>query len=252
MIGVGSILVAVLAAAPQVGLVRRSMPGVSEETIAVVLGQTTQALERESIDSRILSATCPGDANCLASLARDSKFAAAVGVTIARGRKDLTVDLEAIDGQAQRLAVQTFTVPAKGEPFPAEASDFFHGLKVALAHSDTPRVVELEPRSPPDADPVQVRPANRLLVVSGVTTVATGAIGFGLLIGGGVLKSQLDGRLATRPITGITRTQAESQSSLANSLTTVSIVALAVAGAAAIASGVIWFQKPDPEVDPSH
>jgi hypothetical protein len=237
-----------LAAAPEVAVVQRSTEGVSPEVVAKVLRQISDGLKNEGFSPRTLSKSCV-DAKCLSDTSLSEKVAATVGVTIIRGRRDLTLDLEAIDGQQRQLAINTFGVPFKGAPLPLECAEFFRNLKLELAPKnaaiDVPRVVQLEPDPKIEEAPelVEPKPARGLVRAAAVTTIVTGAAGVGLLIASAVVKIRLDGIWAKRDgsvITEISRGEAERQAQLSNSLGTGSIVALAVTGVAAVATGVLW------------
>lgn len=230
-----------LASAPPVALVKRSTTKASDEAVKAVLREITLGLEREGFEVRAGPETCGEDAKCLAGVAQTSGSAAALGVTIVNGRRALTVDIEAIDRLQHRLAAQAFGVPFKGEPLPADATEFFHLLKRALTPlpEDAPKVVQLEPAPTPTPELIQTRPHRPLLKVAVVTTIASGAVGIGLLIAGLVAKNQLDRDLHKSPIP-ITRDQAYTRAGLANGLGAGSATALTLCGAAGVASTLLW------------
>ena len=246
MLSLCATLTLLLTANPEVGLVKRTMSGATDATVAVVLQKIAEGLEGHGLGARAVSTTCGGEVKCLASVARDSRLAAVVAVTIVRGRRELTIDLEAVDAAQRQLAVQTFEVPLSGAPFPAEGAEFFRALKTALAKSvdDSPRTVELAPKPQADSEPipevVKPRGSNRLMLATGVTTVVTGVAGLALLIAGLVAKGQLEARLTGNPVVGITRREAERRADVANALGTASAISFGVAGAGAVTTGILW------------
>jgi hypothetical protein len=235
-------LSAFLAAAPRVGLVKGSDTRAPEETVALVTRQITRGLEDEGFEVHPPTATCPEGPSCLGAIAKKEGLAAALAVTIVKGRRELAVDIEAIDPRQRRLAAETFLVPFKGEPFPPQAAELFHLLKQLLTPlpEDAPRVTQLEPdpASPPQL--TQAPPHRPLLKVAAVTTIATGAIGLGLLIAGAVAKGQLDADIHRSTGIVITRDQANARAALANGLGTGSATALSLCGAAGVATGLLW------------
>src|SRR5687767_14862526 len=134
-------LTTVLGADPAVAVVKRSAVGVSDEAVAVVMRTVSEGLRVEGLEVQSASITCSGDRPCLAELAKSLKVEAVVGVTIIRGRRDITVDLEAVDGNQRQIAVQTFSVPNKGQPFPPEGAAFFNSVSRGMKVKDTPVAV---------------------------------------------------------------------------------------------------------------
>lgn len=252
MIGLLAAL-AVLTATPEVALVKRSIEGVSEETVAAVMRQITAGVQAQGLSVQTAKATCR-DAKCLGDLSLSSKVAASIGVSIIRGRRDLTLDLEAIDGQQHQVALGTFGIPVKGEPLPADCAEFFRTLKLAVAPTpvaDSPRVVKLEPTNEATPELVQSRSNSGLLRVSAGTTIAAGAVGLGLFLASAVVKVGLDGRLSHRSqsgvVMGITRDEAQNQANLSNGLINASFVPLAIAAVAAVTTVILYLRDSSPE-----
>ncbi len=207
-------------------MVQRSATGVAPKPAAAVMRELTAGLERAGFVVCVTS--CKG---------------ATVSVTLSPGRRDLTVDLEAVDAGGKQLAVRTFGVPLSGAPFPVDVAGFFAALKV---ESDAPKVVALEPVVEVEAKPVIVdRAPSPVLPVLAVTTAVTAAAAIGLVIASLVVKGQVESRVQPgRAIEG-TRAEAQSQANLANGLGTASAVTFGLAGAALVTTGVLWFQRQD-------
>lgn len=243
------LLLAFVTASP-VGLVTRSAKGVPDDTVRLVLEGLTAGLKQEGLTVRPLTPGCSLDAACLAAAARENGLAAVVGVTLLKGRRDLALDLEAIDGKGRQLAVDTFSAPLAGAPLPPEAEVFLDRLKRALAPpaEDAPRAVRLEPETSPAPDLVQAPSRGPWVKVSAVTTVASAALGLGCLIAGAVLKGQLDAKLNPGGVTSaISRPEAEARARTVNALGTIGVVSLAITGAAAVTTTVLWLAPPATE-----
>jgi hypothetical protein len=240
-------MAAVLSATPEVAVVKVSTAGVSEATVALVIRTVTEGLQTEGLIAHQAARTCSDSRPCLASIATEVKAAAAVGVTVIRGRRDLTIDLEAVDPEQRELAVQTFSVPLSGAPFPPEAIAFFNTvsrrLKIANPpRDDAPREVRLTPETPIGGQ-VEVREVSGRTQATRVAigvTIAGGVATLALVIAGVMAKGQLDQTLSRPgPIVG-TRAQAETQASLANGLISGSLGAGGVTAAALTTALVLW------------
>jgi hypothetical protein len=237
----------VLSSTPlQVLIVRRSSAGVADTTVAAVMHAVGNALERQGLVATIDVLTCSGDPACLAAQARASFAAATVAVTIVKGRRQLTLDLEAVDDAERPLTQRTFSVPLSGEPLPEEGTRFVeevaHALLAPLRPTDAPKVVELAP--PPSRERLDVAsappPTPLALRAAGGTTIALGAATVGLLIAGLVVKGGLDTQVNAGPVIQLTREQAGQQASSANGLLTASALGAALTAAAGITTGVLW------------
>ena len=234
-----------LAASPQVVVIKRTSVGVSETAVARVVLTLLDELTKAGIEAREAPGTCGPERVCLASTAQLAKAAAALGVTIVRSRRDLTIDLEAVDDSEHPLGLQTFSVPLSGQPFPPAASAFFASLAAAVVKpaADAPRAVQLEP--PPSDAPIVIQRSNTAGHVAAVSTLVVGATAIGLLVAGMVMRGSLETKL--RPPNGIIsgpRADAERQAGQVNAVLTGSLVATVVALASGGAAILLWDQGP--------
>ena len=249
-------LLTVLAAQPpHVALVKRSSAGIDNAVTAVVMRAVSDALLEDGLTASLEDLRCPGDAACLASVAQGSSAVATVALTLVRGRKQLTVDLEAVDEAERALGVVTFTVPLLGAPLPLEGTQFLKRVADALlaAHqaADAPKLQQLEPVArPPPVAAVEVRARSSSgsagLKVAGGSAIVLGAATVGVLIAAMVVKSGLEGQLARQPLP-LTRVEAEQQASLANGLFTATVIAGGLTTAATVTTGVLWLKGPADE-----
>jgi hypothetical protein len=239
------LMLALAASPPQVALVKRSPPGLQNTVGAAVLHAVGDALKAKGLAVTIEVLGCEPDASCLASAARSSSSVATVALTIARGRKELTIDLEAVDENEKSLGVATLSVPLSGEPLPEEGLRFLGRVADGLLKPvvDAPKAVVLAPAEQPlqvavvAASPAPSRlpakAAGGAAIILGVATVA-------LLVAGTVMKGDFDARVGgPRIITSIRRAQAEEQATLINDLFTASTVGAGLTTAAAGAAGLL-------------
>ncbi|MHB8876448.1 MAG: hypothetical protein ACYC8T_22365 [Myxococcaceae bacterium] len=243
-----SLTAALLGGAPQqVVLVKGSAVGISDQTAATVLRTVGEALQERGFATQLHQGACDADRSCLAKASQSAGAAAALGVTMVRGRKDITIDLEAVDAQERQLAVQTFSANPRGRPFSGEAATFFDSLAGALAaplESDVPRVVDLASHPSAGRSELAAAPPSRTRQLSSGAAAVGGVAALACLIGGLVVKGDLDSRLQAGPVvTGFTRDEAQGRAGLANGLFTGALLSAAVAGAAGVAAGVLWSQE---------
>lgn len=244
------VLALLTVAPPPVLVVRRETVGVSEPVVATVLRGVADGLTLEGLAAGEAKPACGGDAACLAQTAADAHAAAAMGVTVVKTRKGLSVDLEAIAADARALGVATFPVPASGAPFPPEAIAFLNKLARALApkEEDAPKLVELAPAPQKGPAPVEAvhatarRPLLRPLVV-GTAIVGVAALGLGLA--GGLYANDLKARFTAGRFINETRMQAQSEAALANGLVTGALISALVAAAAGVTGLIVWATDPD-------
>ncbi len=233
----------VLGAAPGIAVVKRSTSGVSEQVVALVLRTVEEGLRSEGLNPQSWPGICSDDRVCLGAAAKLAKTAAAVGVTVIRGRRDITVDLEAVDANQQQLAVQTFSVPSKGEPFPPEGIAFFNSVARRVKRDDAPREVRLtpEPAQQPAVEVIADR--SPAAGISAGVTIAAGVATIALVIAGIVVKGQLDAAINSgRPVAPLTRAAAEAKASTANALFSASLAAGGLTAAAAATTLVLFAQ----------
>ncbi len=240
-----------LAAAPATGLTVSAQVGKSSTPAATYL----DALEQEFIAARLpvrrFELTCDGKRECLVDAARAADLPAIVAVTLAAGKKQTTIDLEALrvrDGST--VGQLTFVVTGRmGEPERAQVRAFATQLYEALAapepKPDTPLANEpalLTPSNP--VDPLALTtppppPSTRSRVpayLMGGGAVA-GAVTSGVFLG---LASASRETLESTPNPSpLTRAEADGLAAAANRDYSVSLAAGIVAGALATGA-IIW------------
>lgn len=239
----------VLAAAPKVTLVERSTLGLTERQATEARGKLVGALSAAGLEAGTAAEQCE-DRSCLVakSLKRDH---CVLGVTLAKSRKGITVDLEAVDGELLVLQHTFIATLDKLEKAP-ELTEFAQQLAKKLAVRDAPvvtpapqeprPVVELAPRETPawvDQRPV---PPSRAPVVLGAVAAGVGAVAIGLLVANVVVKGELDRALGEQPyVTSLTRTEAEAKAATANALLVGGVLGLTLGlggGATALGLGL--------------
>lgn len=237
------VLALLCAAPPPVLVVRRETAGVPEAAVAAVVRRVVDGLTAEGLAPGEVKLACAGDAACLATAARDAHAAGAIGVTVLKSRKGLSVDLEAIAPDARSVAVETFPVPSSGEPFPIEGADFLKKAGRALAppsEDDAPRATSLAP-APKEEVGVALEPrGNAALRVAATSAVVTGVLGLGFGVAGGVYGSALTAKFQPGRRVPQTRDSAVAEAGLANGLMTASLIASLVAVAAGTTAVVLW------------
>ncbi len=224
----------------RVSIVERSTLGVSPATGASLRERLKTVLTREEISTTVLKENCTSR-ECLMSLARE-RGTCVVGVTLVKNKKGLTVDVEAVDGEVVVLQNTFLLTGEKLEQSP-EAQVFAHKLRARLV-DDRP-VAEKPPTLEPKREVVEPSLDDSLArapqsvaptVLTGVA-IGSGVVAISLLIASAVVKGQLDAQLATQPVTGLTRVQAQQQADLANGLLAGSVIGFGVgiaAGATAL------------------
>lgn len=224
------LLLLAAADAPPVIVVERVSLGLKPAEAAAARQQLVEALRRAGLGARPGDAACP-DRPCLHALAKGWS-AWLVGVSVAKSKKGLTFDLEAVDAQ-EVLAQQAFLHVGKRLDDSPDVEVFLQQLLERRRPPRDDRPVAEAPRREPALDPpAEVRrpepafdvedapaPASPAPKVLGVAAAGLGALGAGLLVGGLVAKGDLDARLASGPVVqGLTRQEAQAQADLANAL----------------------------------
>ncbi len=230
------LLLAIAAGDVRVDIVERSTLGLSAPASVRLRERLKVALERDELTSRLAASRC-ADRACLMALAK-SAGTCVVGVTVVKGRKGLTIDLEAVDATSVVLQ-HTFLLSTDRLEDSPEAQVFAHQLNTRLL-KDTP-VVEPERAAAPtllepvvEAQPAWLEPAPAPVFprVLGGVSAGVGAVAIGLVIAGAVVKGQLATSLNETPVvTTLTRAQAQQQADAANALLGTGVVALIIAAA---------------------
>lgn len=214
----------------KVTIVERSTLGVSPAVGASLRERLKTALETAGLQVELGTQSC-ADRLCLLAVAHSQK-SCAVGMTVVKSRKGLTVDLEAVDAE-RVLLQQTFLLSNEKLEKSPEAQVFAYQLSgklvkdrpVVEAPVPEPKSVVAEVETKPDwlePPPAPVGPR-----VLGVSSAVVGAAGLALMVVSAVVKGQLDTALGERPvITTLTRGQAQQQADLSNALLGTGVVAL--------------------------
>ena len=217
--------------AADVAVVERSTLGLPPSAGAQLRARLVLALEAVKLKAELVAEPC-ADRACLQSIARERKRVV-VGMTVVKCKKGLTVDLDAVDGEAVVLQ-QTFLLTSDRLEQSPEAQVFAHQLSARVV-KDTPLVEAPKPdvrepvvtvqEAPAFVDDEAPRPSPAPTVL-GVTSAGVGAAGLALLIGGVASKGQLDATLAQPVVTQLNRSQAQAQADTANGLMAGGAVAL--------------------------
>lgn len=238
-----------LAAAPATGLTLSAQVGKSSTPATVYL----DAIEQEFLASRLpvrrLTSACEGKRECLVDAAKGASLPAIVSVTIASGRKQTTIDLEAVRARdAAVLGQLTFVSAgrlgdAERTQLRAFARQLFDALDVPEPTTDAPLARELQLTPKENAQTVDLTQpppvATRSRVpawVMGGGAVA-GAVTSGIFLG---LATDSRTRLETTPDPSpLTRSQANQLAADANRDYSVALAAGIAAGALATGA-IIW------------
>lgn len=237
--------------AADVAVVERSTLGLPPSQGAQLRARLVLTFEAVKLTGELLPDAC-ADRACLQALARARKQVV-VGMTVVKSKKGLTVDLDAVDGEAVVLQ-QTFLLSSgdKLEKSP-EAQVFVHQLAARLV-KDAP-VAEPEEKKPEEKKPdvknpeVTVEPQwverspstpSAAPKVLGVASAGVGVAGVVLLIAGAVVKGQLDTALSETPVvTTLTRSEAQARADAANGLMAGGTIALGLGVSGAITALVL-------------
>jgi hypothetical protein len=245
----GPILAALLCATPATGLALSAELGKVGTPASTYLDAIEQELVASGIPVKRLSLKCAGDRECLLKGAKE--LPALVAVTVAYGKKQTTIDLEALRvADATTVSQLTFSVTSRlAEADRAAVRKFGSQLAAALPAepvADAPRVEpksELTPAAPAEKveviAPAPVIPQKRSSApgwILGGGTVAAAAVS-GIFLG---LATDARGRLESTPDPSpLTRTQADSLAAEANRDYSIALATGAAAGALLTAT-IVW------------
>ncbi len=234
---------------PEIAIVERTTLGVSSQAGAQLRGKLKLALEKVGLEVVITPDAC-ADRTCLLDMARGG---CAIGMSLVKNKKGLTVDLEAVKDGAVVLQQTFLLMPNESLEKSPDAEVFAHQLQSRLA-KDRPVVAavpekEKEPKLTPtnelvDAKPEWVEPAPRSAAPSviGGVSAGVGALGIGLIIASVAVKGGLDTALQQQPlVTTINRAQAQQQADLSNALMAAGLASLGLGiagGATALGMGL--------------
>lgn len=237
------------AADAKVTIVERSTLGLSPAAGALLRERLKLAFEKVGLEVALATEGC-ADRLCLLAVAHTQK-SCAVGVTVVKSRKGLTVDLEAVDAE-HVLLQQTFLLSSEKLETSPEAQVFAYQLSAKLvkdrpvveAPVPEPRSVAVEVETKPEwLEPAPAPMGPRVL---GISSAAVGAAGLALIVVSAVVKGQLDTALAEQPvITSLTRGQAQQQADLSNALLGTGVVALGLGLAGGTTALVLGSQPGD-------
>lgn len=235
----------VLLAAPTTGLVLSTEVG---KPGTVVASQHLDALEQELIAAkfavrRLEAPTCKGEHACLLELARKESVPVLISVSIAWGKKQTTIDLEALrvsDGAT--VAQLTFALPARiSDAERAKVKPFL--AQVAESVNDAPTKdlsADLTPPPVVDASPAIVATRSRIPeFATGGGAVLTGVAAAVMLGVASGTNAQLNGTPDPSPLT---RMQAQQLAADANGQYTASLV-FGLSAAALAAVTVVLFLR---------
>jgi len=232
------VLTLVTATEARVVIVERSTLGVSPSAGAQLRERLKTALRKVALEAELSKDAC-ADRACLMAVSK-SKDAVVIGMTVVKSKKGLTVDLDAVDGDAVVLQ-QTFLLSSDRLEQSPEAQVFAHQLSGRLV-KDRPvaePTVKLEPKREVVETVFERAPAPSIAPkLIGGASAGVGVVSIGLLIVSAVVKGQLDSALKMDPVSSLTRVQAQQQADLANGLLVSGLVGLGLGlagGATAIA-----------------
>lgn len=225
-----ALLPLVLVATPAFTVWERQTQNVPTSAVQTVELRVREALAEQSLEVAEGLAPCGSEKDCLLARARETDTVA-IGLSIAKGRKGLLVDLQATAPDGTDLAAVTFPLPSKGDRKLPEVDAFAKQLAIAWKARPAKKEPAPEPlaRKPViDEAPVEFVevPATFWAAPAHVTlwsSVVTGAAAIGLSIGGALVKAALDTSLAQQPPV-LSRPQALEQAGLANGLFTASLI----------------------------
>lgn len=235
-----AVALAALTAAPaEVLVVRRDTATVAPAVADKVVKHVIDGLTAEGVAARETTTACGGSVGCLAKTATDAHAAVAIGVTVLKARKGVSVDVEAVDAAGTALGAETFLVPPAGEPLPPEAAALFRRIAAAavpVVADDAPKRVELAPAAPVE---VAAAPSSPLLKVAFVGAGVTGVAAAGLAVAGFLTRATLQTKLA-QPVVPGTRAQAQGEATLTNGLLVGALISTLVAVAAGATAVLLW------------
>lgn len=246
-----TLLTALLAAAPATGLTLSTQMGKATTPAATYLDAIEQALIAGQLPVRRLPLLCEGRRECLLAGAQNAKLPGIVALTVAYGKKQTTIDLEALrTSDGTTVSQLTFAVTGRlSEADKAKVKAFGEQVAAALTPvvSDAPKV------DAPREEPKLTTPVNEPKKIDLALTAkepkskvpgwafAGGALAAGVTSGIFVgLASGTRAQLESTPNPSpLTRVEAEQLAAKANGEYSVALATGLAAGALATAA-IIW------------
>jgi hypothetical protein len=235
------------AADSEVAIVERSTLGISAQAGAQLRAKLKVALEQVGLEVVLVPDSC-ADRSCLLGFA---KGGCAVGMSVVKNKKGLTVDLEAVKDDVVLLQQTFLLMPNEVLEKSPDAQVFAHQLQSRLAKDRpvaTTTVPEQEKLTPKtevvETKPEWTEPPARSAAPSVIGGVSggVGALGIGLIIASVAVKGGLDTALQQQPVvTTLNRVQAQQQADLSNALMAAGLASLGLGiagGATALGLGV--------------
>lgn len=245
------LLALLLAAAPATALTLSEQMGKAGTPVSVYLDAVEQELVTSGVPVRQLNLSCGGKRECLLAGAKSAGLPALVAVTVAYGKRQTTIDLEALrTSDGTTLSQLTFTVASRlSESDRAAVQKFGAKLAAALAPSDAPRVekpVEPPPRLAVNEPPLPAVELWATPVKAPRSTVPGWLLGGGAVVAGatsglflGLATSSRSALESTPDPSPLTRAQATGIAADANRDYSVALATGLAAGALATAA-IIW------------
>lgn len=236
-----TILCATLAASPRVVILKGSVEGVGAATTEAAFKDIELRLKTAGLEGVRSTANCGSTESCWTEEARKAEARAVLSVSLFRGPRSVTVDLDARSDGGAQLEVLTTNLAPGDKRLAEESAAFFSSLKSRMEAADRPVETKLVPRDPGD-QPIQLSTSTRSSPSAPLLLAGAGliAVSVGLLIAGLVTSSQLRTRLSAGGMLMGTRAEAESTASLANGLATGSLISGLLGVGLAGAGGVVW------------
>lgn len=253
------LLTSLLAAAPATGLTVASQLGKGGAPVSTWLDAVEQELLTQ-LPVKRLTLKCDGDRTCLHAGARDAQLRGLIALSVASGKKQTTLDLEAIrTSDGTTVGQLTFTVTGtRLTPSDKEAIAKLGGrLAAALtepAKTDTP-VVEPPPPPPPvlttSAPPTKpldlAQPAPKRSKapgwILGGAGVAAGIVSASFLIVATGERAEFDRKTQVTE-SPLTRAEAQDLAKRTNDHYTVSL-GTGIAAAALVTAAILWLAAPE-------
>ncbi len=241
-----------LASAPATGLTLSAQLGKSSTPAETYLSAIARAFEETALETRRLSTNCEGDRACLRDAGRTAGLPALVAVTLAVGKKQTTIDLEALrvhDG----AAVGQLTFVVKGRFEERHLAQLRELGKQVLAALPPPTPPDDAPTEPPptlpppqdtkEADPLMLtqKPTPRTRVPAYLMggAAAASAITSGIFLGvASGARGELDQGLVAEPVP-LTRAEAQQLVDTANTGYSVAL-ATGIAAGALVLGTILW------------
>lgn len=243
-----ALLATLLSANPATGLTLSAQMGKVNTPADAYLDAIEQELITTQLPVRRLALTCEGKRECLLAATKTAGLPALVAVTVAYGKKQTTLDLEALRvGDGATVSQLTFSVAIRlSETDRAAVRKFGAQLAASLAETKTDA-----PLAEPKPDLVVVTPPPKLELVPAPEAPKRSRVPAWVLGGGAVASAVTSGVFlglaaseqaalyAPRAQPDFTRSEAEGRAAAANTAYTVSLATGIAAGALATAA-ILW------------